>query len=95
MHPAVVRAWISVMGGEDRFAPHFLIATHSGGQRVLWPLVRPRAGLRQGFIRRLIPVGTAVNPYGSKGMLFDYHDPVVGPGRPTGRRASPRGSGRR
>lgn len=80
MHPAVVRAWVEAMGGERRFAVHFLHATHASGQRVLWPLVRPRAGWRQGFVRRLIPAGTAVNPHGSKGMLFDYHDPVVSPG---------------
>ena len=82
MHPAVVRAWIGAMGGEARFAAHFLHAVHSGGQQVLWPLVRPRAGWRQGFVRRLIPAGTAVNPNGSKGMLFDYHDPVAAPAGP-------------
>jgi CelD/BcsL family acetyltransferase involved in cellulose biosynthesis len=80
MHPAVVRAWVGAMGGERRFAAHFLHATHASGQRVLWPLVRPRAGWRQGYVRRLIPAGTAVNPFGAKGMLFDYHDPVVAPG---------------
>ena len=45
-----------------------------------------RAGWKQGFIRRLIPVGTAVNPFGSKGMLFDYHDPVAAPAGPPGAR---------
>ncbi len=80
MHPAVVRAWVAALGGEQRFAAHFLHAAHPSGQRVLWPLVRPRAGWKQGFLRRLIPAGTAVNPYGSKGMLFDYHDPVAAPG---------------
>lgn len=84
MHPAVVRAWVGAMGGERRFAAHFMHATHASGQRVLWPLVRPRAGWRQGFVRRLIPVGTAVNPFNSKGMLFDYHDPVAAPAGPPG-----------
>lgn len=86
MHPAVVRAWVGAMGGEGRFAPHFLHAVHASGQRVLWPLVRPRNGWRQGFLRRLIPAGTAINPYDSKGMLFDYHDPVASPGGPAGQR---------
>ena len=82
-------AWVRAMGGEQRFAAHFLHAAHPSGQRVLWPLVRPRAGWKQGFLRRLIPVGTAVNPYNSKGMLFDYHDPVAAPAGPPGQRIAP------
>ena len=74
VHPDLVRGWLGPMGGPAAYEPFFLHARHSGGQRVLWPLVRPRSGWERGLLRRLVPAGD-----GPGGPYFAYNDPLVAP----------------
>ena len=73
-HPDLVRGWLASMGGAAAYTPFFLHAAHSGGQRVLLPLVRPQPSRQPGLMRRLVPVGD-----GPRGPHFAYNDPLVMP----------------
>ena len=68
---------------------HFLHAAHPSGQRVLWPLVRPRAGWKQGFLRRLIPVGNGGEPFRQQGDALRLPRPGGRPGGSPGQRIAP------
>lgn len=78
-HPALARAWLAAQGGEAGFRPCFLWAHGPDGQTVFWPLVTIRGGARQGFARRLVPIGAELRPFRPMGTLYDYQDPVIAP----------------
>lgn len=66
-HPDVMRAW-TITAGEREFDPFFVEAAHPDGRKAQMHFVRPRPRARQGWVRRLVPMGERV---------FDYHDPLV------------------
>ena len=66
-HWSVIQAWVETFGGLDKVIPYFLKAENGNGV-VYWPLVRLRTGWKQGYRRKLQPIGH---------RLFDYHDPAI------------------
>ncbi len=61
-HPAVVRAWLGAMGGEARFAPHFLHARHvapTGAPSGIPPTARSRERVQ---LSNQVPAWPASSP---------------------------------
>jgi len=66
-HPLLVKAWMATRGRTFAVMPAFLMARHANGSRVMIPFCIWPGRLRNGFRRRLIPVGQP---------NFDYQDPL-------------------
>jgi hypothetical protein len=66
--PSLVRAWFDTYVQLRNISPRFLIATHTSGTVIFFPLVSDRCGWKDAWLRILRPVGFTE---------FDYHDPIV------------------
>ena len=75
MHPQFARAWLGAVGGQDRYRPFFLQASHSCGQRVLWLFVAAANGWRH--VRECVPIGSAIQPYSWRSQLAGYFEPII------------------
>lgn len=67
-HPSVVLAWAKSTYGLERLQPRFLTARSDRGDTIFLPLACVRTGFKQGYVKRLQPVGA---------RYFDYHDPIL------------------
>lgn len=65
-HSAAINAWVETFGGRSQVVPSFLVAKKDDSE-VVWPLVRLKTGWKQGYRRKLQPIGYRV---------YDYHDPI-------------------
>ncbi len=66
--PGMVRVWLETYRGLRDIEPRFCVVRLDGGRVVLWPLVLDRGGMKNAWLKFLVPVG---------GYEFDYHDPIL------------------
>lgn len=77
MHPGFARAWLDAVGGAEVYRPFFLDALNTNGQRVLWLFVARHGGWRDGMVRECVPIGSAIQPFGSQSQLAGYFEPII------------------
>ena len=67
-YPSLVEAWVETHGGRQNLDPLFLIAKNKESTEILLPFIRIKTSWKQGFIKRMFPIGH---------LLFDYNYPII------------------